>query len=132
MSIENIQKLYAMAFKNPSLVEGLNAATDQESYAKMAIELGAANGCDFTAEEVAEWQKAKAAALARNELDDLQLEAVAGGKGENPINWVASQVSTVYNTYNELTSPHNATQGATNSDQDKVIAGLLQVAKMLP
>ncbi len=83
MSIENIEKFYAMAFKNPSMVEGLKTDGDPERFATLAVELGAANGCIFTTEEVGEWTKVKAVALQKNELDDQQLEAVAGGKG-NP------------------------------------------------
>ncbi len=79
MSIENIEKFYAMAFKNPSMVEGLKPAGDP-GFATLAVELGAANGCAFTTEEVGEWTKVKIAALQKNELDDQQLEAVAGGK----------------------------------------------------
>lgn len=80
MSVENIDKFYAMAFKDQSLIEGLKAATDEASYAKIAVEIGAANGCEFTAEEVTEWRKVKILAASNGELDDLQLEAVAGGK----------------------------------------------------
>ncbi len=80
MSAENVEKFYAMAFKDQSLIAGLKSATDEASWAKTASELGAANGCAFTPEEAAEWRKAKVLAAANGELDDLQLEAVAGGK----------------------------------------------------
>jgi hypothetical protein len=80
MSVENIEKFYAMAFKDQSLIQDLKAATDEANFANIAVGLGAANGCDFTAEEVIEWRKAKILAATNGELDDLQLEAVAGGK----------------------------------------------------
>ncbi len=93
MSIENIEKFYAMAFKNPSMVEGLKTDGDPERFATLAVELGAANGCIFTTEEVGEWTKVKAAALQKNELDDQQLEAVAGGKiGNQPRSSSGSQL----------------------------------------
>lgn len=83
MSMENIQQFYAKAFKNPHLVDGLKKLSDPDAYAKKAVELGAANGCTFTPQEVGEWIKAKGAAMTNGELDDQELEAVAGGKG-NP------------------------------------------------
>lgn len=78
-----IQKFYVMAWNDPAIVDGLMDITDPQAYAKKAVELGAANGCQFTEDEVAVWAKEKVAALASNELDDQQLEAVAGGKSAN-------------------------------------------------
>ena len=78
MSIENIEKLYAMAHANPALVAGLPADGDA-AYAAAAVLLGAAHGCAFSEQEAAGWIAAKAAATRNGELDDLQLETVAGG-----------------------------------------------------
>ena len=80
MSIENIEKLYAMAHTNPALVAGLPTDGDAAAYAAAAVLLGAAHGCAFSEQEAAGWIAAKAAATRNGELDDLQLEAVAGGK----------------------------------------------------
>ena len=82
MSVENLEKFYALAFKNPSLAEAIQAAqaAGAENFVIIATELGKANGCSFTAQEAGDWIKAKSAAAAKGELNDVQLEAVAGGK----------------------------------------------------
>lgn len=131
MSTENIEKFYALAYQNPALVEGLKAVTDREAYTKLAIELGAANGYDFNAAEVAAWTAEKAATIAAGELDDQQLEAVAGGKGD-PFVAVGSALNTAYSSYTYFTNPSSMTDGADNGNGGKVVAGTMQIAKMLP
>jgi hypothetical protein len=87
MSMENLEKFNAMVVENPALIEGLNASTDETSFAKIAVEIGAANGCEFTEEEALAWLKANVYASnhPEGELSDLQLEAVSGGGGWPPI-----------------------------------------------
>lgn len=131
MSTENIEKFYALAYQNPALVEGLKAVTEVEAYTKLAIELGAANGCDFNAAEVAAWTAAKAAAISAGELDDQQLEAVAGGKGD-PFVAIGSALNTGFQSYTYFTNPSSMTYGADNGNGGKVVSGILQIAKMLP
>jgi hypothetical protein len=83
MSTENIEKFYALAYSQPALVADLRMDSEPAVFAEQAVRLGAANGFAFSAAEAQAWQQAKAEATRNNELDDLQLEAVAGGKG-NP------------------------------------------------
>ncbi len=82
--MSNIEKFYALAFKNPSLAGAIKAAeaAGPENFMTIAIELGKAHGCVFTTQEATDFFKAKSEASAKGELDDLQLEAVAGGKGD--------------------------------------------------
>lgn len=82
MSTENIEKFYALAHRQPALVAELRLDSEPAVFAEQAVRLGAANGFDFSAAEAQAWQQAKAEATRNNELDDQQLEAVAGGKGD--------------------------------------------------
>lgn len=83
MSQAHIEKFYEIV------------ASDQELFAQLAPEGAAANaiaknavtaakehGLEFSVEDATSWIAAQQAANDNGELSDLQLEAVAGGKGE--------------------------------------------------
>ena len=84
MSIEQVNQFYQVVSQDPALQLQFQLATDEESLATMAVEVGQQHGYSFTVEEVMQ-----AIALAQPpaettgmvELADEQLEAVAGGKG---------------------------------------------------
>lgn len=79
-----MQKFYGMALRDPALMNELIEITDPQSFAKKMVELGMANACSFTEADVIAWYKEMAAALANNELDEQQLDAVAGGRMSIP------------------------------------------------
>lgn len=54
MSRENLERFRQLIADNPRLQEQLQEAPDQDSIVRLAVELGAENGCDFTPEEVIE------------------------------------------------------------------------------
>jgi hypothetical protein len=51
-----------------------------ENIVEDIVALGEAHGCSFTTQEASEFLVAMSARNDKGELDDLQLEAVAGGK----------------------------------------------------
>lgn len=59
MSVANIERFYRMALKDPSIVRDLQNATDAKTFGSTAVELGAAQGCEFTVEEIGEWVRMK-------------------------------------------------------------------------
>lgn len=94
MTIESLEKFTALIVENPALIEALKASTDEASFAKTAVELGAANGCHFTAEQAIEWLKVRlhASYNSNGELDDKQLDAVSGGSGGVPWTIAITQI----------------------------------------
>jgi predicted ribosomally synthesized peptide with nif11-like leader len=80
MSVQNIEAFYKQVLKNPALANGLDTATDTASFGRIAAEMGEAAGFKFSAEEAGTWICEKLARQADGELDDEELEAVAGGK----------------------------------------------------
>lgn len=63
MSVENIERFYRIALENPEVVRGLQHATSAENFGRMAVQLGAAQGCQFTVEEIGEWVRMKSASI---------------------------------------------------------------------
>jgi hypothetical protein len=57
--MENLEKFSALVAESPALFDALKASTDEASFAKIAVELGTANGCQFTAEDAIAWLKAQ-------------------------------------------------------------------------
>jgi hypothetical protein len=80
MSSENIEKFYAKAYSEPELGAALNNLLNPQDMVTSIVALGEAHGCSFTTQEAAEFLVAMSARNDKGELDDLQLEAVAGGK----------------------------------------------------
>lgn len=80
MSSENIEKFYAKAYSEPELGAALNNLLNPQDMVTSIVALGEAHGCSFTNQETTEFLAAMSARNDNGELDDLQLEAVAGGK----------------------------------------------------
>lgn len=86
MSEAHVAKFAAMAAKDPALRArlGVEQVSDEASARiclRKAVQEGKAVGLEFTEDEGYEWMKRETNRSA--ELTDSQLEAVAGGKGEN-------------------------------------------------
>lgn len=79
MSRENIEAFYAVVQNNPQMQEQLESTKDVTKFKDLAVKLGQENGYAFTTEEVGIFLEQKAA-QGNAELNDRELEAVAGGK----------------------------------------------------
>jgi hypothetical protein len=80
MSSSNIEKFYALAYVEPELASTIENMFGSENIVEDIVALGEAHGCSFTTQEASEFLAAMSARNDKGELDDLQLEAVAGGK----------------------------------------------------
>jgi predicted ribosomally synthesized peptide with nif11-like leader len=80
MSSSNIEKFYALAYAEPELASTIENMFGSENIVEDIVALGEAHGCSFTTQETTEFLAAMSARNDKGELDDLQLEAVAGGK----------------------------------------------------
>lgn len=78
----NIDQFYLLVAKNPAMASALtaNVPTQDELIAR-AVAMGKENGLAFSQEEARAWLEVQATAERSGELSDVQLEAVAGGKG---------------------------------------------------
>jgi predicted ribosomally synthesized peptide with nif11-like leader len=72
MSKENLEKFMQQVQLDPSLQQKLAAAPDKEQASRLAVELGAELGLEFTLAEVLDLDYS-------GELDESELDAVAGG-----------------------------------------------------
>ncbi len=72
MSKENLAKFMQQVQLDPSLQQKLAAAPDKEQASRLAVELGAQLGLEFTKAEVLDLDYS-------GELDESELDAVAGG-----------------------------------------------------
>jgi predicted ribosomally synthesized peptide with nif11-like leader len=72
MSKENLEKFMQQVQQNPSLQQKLAEAPDKEQASQLAVELGTQLGLEFNEAEVLD-------SLNDGELEDSELEAVAGG-----------------------------------------------------
>jgi len=96
MSIENVESFFKKIGGDQSLAEKVKeAGTDLSAF----IKLGKENGCDFTGEDLKDYNE-KAGIKVEEELSDDQLEKVAGGIGlptipglENVVSMATSAVS---------------------------------------
>ncbi|ARV57834.1 hypothetical protein BZZ01_03570 [Nostocales cyanobacterium HT-58-2] len=79
MSRANVEKFYQEFLKDPALQEQLKTATDRNSTAALAVELGKEKGYSFTLEEAQAYIDEINANLPQGELSDELLESVAGG-----------------------------------------------------
>ena len=72
MSKENLAQFMQQVQQNPSLQQKLAEAPDKEQASQLAVELGTQLGLEFNEAEVLD-------SLNDGELEDSELEAVAGG-----------------------------------------------------
>lgn len=83
MSLQNIQALLEKAWSDPELQDKIrqSAAEQMDRYLEALVAIGAEAGYPFSKEELLNAAKAASSRNAGNpdELDDTQLESVAGG-----------------------------------------------------
>ncbi len=80
MSKENLEKFMQQVQLDPSLQQKLAAAPDKEQASRLAVELGAQLGLEFTLAEVLDLDYS-------GELDESELDAVAGGHKSGGPRW---------------------------------------------
>ena len=84
MSKANLEHFYQEALKDQALQEQLRTATDRDSMAALAVELGKEKGYSFTTEEVQAYIDESTMSPPQQELSNEMLEAIAGGGGARP------------------------------------------------
>ena len=77
MSIQSLSRFSEVVDRDPGLRDELGAIRDPKELMRRAVELGAARGFTFSAEELEE--RLRAVQAAEGELSDEQLGAVSGG-----------------------------------------------------
>ncbi len=91
MTIAHVEKFAELVAKDPALLAKLgmdkvNAdaadSSQRAAFIANAVKEGKALGLEFTEEEATEFMVAGEKAAASGELSDMQLELIAGGKGE--------------------------------------------------
>jgi predicted ribosomally synthesized peptide with nif11-like leader len=79
MANELVNRFLQLVRKDESIQSRLRTATDQESLAKTAVQIGSERGLHFSVQDVIE--KLKEITGGSRELTDSELEAVAGAGG---------------------------------------------------
>ena len=79
MANELVNKFLQLVRKDPSVQAQLKTAKDQESLAKLSVQIGSERGLHFSVQDVIE--KLKEITGGSRELTDAELEAVAGAGG---------------------------------------------------
>lgn len=80
MSIESVNQFLQKVSEDSAIQEELAKAMEAENDRQAVVELGAKYGCQFTGEELmAEIEKRQQAAASAGELNEEELESVAGG-----------------------------------------------------
>ena len=82
MSRESLEEFYQRVLADPTLQEPLRAASDRESFVRIAAQLGEENGYSFTPEELDE------AILEAAENEGLEAQTVDGAIEQLRINEV--------------------------------------------
>jgi len=86
MSVAHIEKFYQHVQQNPALLEKLvDGAQTPEEFIQRAVKEAQSQGLSITEAEATEWINSQIKARQDGELSDMQLEAVAGGKGGGQI-----------------------------------------------
>ena len=95
MTTAHVEKFAELVAKDPALLAKLGldkvnadaaAASDSAaSFITNAVKEAKAHGLEFTEDEAQAFMAAEAKAAASGELSDMQLEAVAGGKGAQKV-----------------------------------------------
>jgi predicted ribosomally synthesized peptide with nif11-like leader len=79
MANEFVNRFLQLVRKDTSVQERLRTAKDQDSLAKLSVEIGSERGLHFSIQDVLE--KLKEITGGSRELTDAELEAVAGAGG---------------------------------------------------
>ena len=81
MSRANIEKFYEIAQSDSRLARTLLNGTESDNEAiERAVDAAKIHGLDFTHDEMKDWVAEQRSSNELGELNDLQLEYVAGGK----------------------------------------------------
>lgn len=82
MATNDFTHFLELVSKDPALQAELNATTDAEEFATLAVRLASDTGLNVSIGDVASVMRAEAADMVESvELSDEQLDAVAGGDG---------------------------------------------------
>lgn len=82
MATNDFTHFLELVSKDPALQAELNATTDAEEFATLAVRLASDTGLNVSIGDVASVMRAEAADMVDSvELSDEQLDAVAGGEG---------------------------------------------------
>ena len=108
MSVDNVRSFYNEMLQNSHLLtllsERTQGKTKNEALEKL-VELAEENGYAFTLEDFHKFHAAKLKALEEGELDDSDLELVAGGKGNSSSTSSTSDSSCFTNDFLGITDP---------------------------
>ena len=89
MSVENLTNFYHVLLQNSELLALLTERTKgatKEDFLDKLVELGKEKGYSFSLEDFHKFYAAKLKTVEEGELDDSDLEAVAGGGGKSSSN----------------------------------------------
>lgn len=78
-----LEQFRQQVLQTPALADQFNTVSNSDEFASLAVQMGQQLGFSFTTEEV-KAALAQQSASEAAELSDTQLEAVAGGKSNNP------------------------------------------------
>ncbi|MBE9035707.1 Nif11-like leader peptide family RiPP precursor [aff. Roholtiella sp. LEGE 12411] len=79
MSKQNLEQFYIFVQNNEQLQQQLGSSENKDNFSEMAVRIGQENGYSFTADEV-EALINQRRQESESELNDAELEAVAGGQ----------------------------------------------------
>jgi predicted ribosomally synthesized peptide with nif11-like leader len=98
MSLETMMRFIELVRTNDEVQAQLDGVDDPREFVERAVRVAAEHGISFPAGEL--WSGLQQAGIATGELDDAQLEAVAGGvtnqksEKQRPIEWFLAQYAT--------------------------------------
>jgi len=114
MTMAHVEKFAEFVVKDPVLYTkfgweklnevGIADLPEKEAFMANVVSEGKSLGLDFTAEEVLTFLENLYTTSASDELSDLQLEAVAGGKGQSVQNTATQVGQGLANAGNRLAS----------------------------
>lgn len=79
-----LEQFKQQVLQDPTLSEQFKAASSPDEFVNLAVQLGQQLGYSFTAEDIQTALSEQSAAGQTQELDDSQLEAIAGGSDLDP------------------------------------------------
>uniref|UniRef100_B8HQG7 Nif11 domain-containing protein n=1 Tax=Cyanothece sp. (strain PCC 7425 / ATCC 29141) TaxID=395961 RepID=B8HQG7_CYAP4 len=76
---QSLEQFKQQVLQDPTLAEQFKAASSPDEFVNLAVQLGQQLGYSFTAEDIQTALSEQSATGQPQELDDSQLEAIAGG-----------------------------------------------------